>query len=163
MTHTSGFFSWGRTPLDGSSLNGKSHHSARFVPLLLRCVINLALFKEDLFQKSRLARQVLVRHPCSERRTICRCRFQYFSEPSPRARRNSERIFDKIKIGGGRRYANKNGSNARPLRTLGDQLAPLPGLKRTFTTENPADIGAPAKPGPGAGLRPHIKIPLDAY
>jgi hypothetical protein len=55
----------------------------------------------------------------------------------------------------------QNGSNARPSRTLGDQSAPIPGLKRTSTTENYADIGTPSAPGQGAGLRPHTKIPLD--
>ena len=38
-------------------------------------------------------------------------------------------------------------------------MALIPGLKRMFTTENPADIGAPPTRGPGAGLRPHRKTP----
>ena len=63
-------------------------------------------------------------------------------------------------VGQRRSIRDQNGANARPFRTLGDQLAPISGLKRMFTTESPADIVAPPTPGTGAGLRPHRKIPL---
>jgi hypothetical protein len=55
-------------------MNGKSHHSAEFVPLLLLFVINLALLKED---PPILKKQVLVRRPRGVRRTDCRRRFQF--------------------------------------------------------------------------------------